>query len=190
MPIQVDVSRRRADIAAATVQVAADKGGLAGVTIRAVAAELDASTTVVTNYLPTRTDLLVNAIDWLADEWRAELEEIQQRTSGRAAIEEVMEAAVDWDAEELIRCQFWVAALSADRNAELAAHLSESARSVRTILAKLLDEAGHPQPHEAADVLFLFAQGVFVSIVEAPDRWPGERTKVAARAAVAAVMGS
>lgn len=189
MPIQVDVSRRRAEIAAATVRVAARNGGLAGVTIRAVAAELGASTTVVTNYLPTRTDLLVNAIDWLADEWRAELEEIQVRVSGRSAVDEVMEATVDWDADELIRCQFWVAALSADRSEELAAHLSESAGSVRAILAKVLDDAGHPDPEHASDVLFLFAQGVFVSIVEAPDRWPSERTKAAARAAVAAVMG-
>lgn len=190
MPIQVDVQQRRTAIAEATFRVAARKG-LGAVTIRSVAAELGASTTVITNYLPTRTELLANAIDRLTDEWLAELDALSGGDDPAAALANVMEAAVSWDGDELLRCQFWVAVLSEpDRTADVQQQLIEAAESVRLVLEKLAEQCGHPDPAGAADQLFLFAQGAFVSIVEAPTRWTAERLRTAARAMAVGVAAT
>jgi AcrR family transcriptional regulator len=187
MPIQVDVEQRRTAIAEATFRVAA-RDGLGAVTIRSVAAELGASTTVITNYLPTRAELLANAIDRLADEWLAELDDMSTDREPGDALRRVMEAAVSWDDNELLRCQFWVAVLSEpNRTDEVQRQLIEAADSVRLVLEKLCEQCGHPEPAVAADVLFLFAQGAFASIVEAPTRWTADRMRGAARALATAV---
>lgn len=188
MPIQVDVEQRRADIAEATFRVAA-RDGLGGVTLRSVAAELGASTTTITNYLPTRVDLLVNAVDRLGDEWRAELEEIIDAYQGEAALREVMRRAVAWDQDELLRCQFWVAVMAAPgRSAEVDRHLVDSEAAIRNLIEKVVEQCDVADPSATADVLYLFAEGVFAAIVEAPALWPPERLTAAADGLVTAVL--
>lgn len=190
MPIQVDVEQRRTDIAEATFRVAARRG-LGAVTIRSVAAELGSSTTVITNYVPTRTELLANAIDRLADEWLTELDALSTGPDPAKALRRVMEAAVSWDDDELLRCQFWVAVLSEpERSSDVQQQLIEAAESVRLVLEKLAEQCGYPEPAAAADVLFLFAQGAFASIVEAPTRWTADRLRAAAGAMTEAVTTS
>ncbi len=180
MPIQVDVDQRKTDIAEATFRVAA-KRGLPGVTLRSVAAEMGASTTVITNYLPSRAELLVNAVDLLGDEWVHELERIRGE-GGEQVLQRAMRASVDWNHGEQMRCQFWVDLLTAPgRVDEVDQHLRDTAKNVRSIIEDILVDTDHPEPKKTADVLFLFAQGVFVSIVEDPDSWPPERVTAAAR---------
>ncbi len=190
MPIQVDVAQRRADIAEATFQVAA-RDGLRGVTIRSVAAELGASTTVITNYLPTRADLLLNAVDQLGREWLAELAAVMAESGGEAALRRVMRDAVSWDDAELLRNHFWVGVLASPvRTPEIDARLAEVSNAVRDVLEKLLDQCGHAAPAVAADALFMVAQGVFVSMVEAEDDWPPQRTERLAAAAVDGMLAN
>jgi len=188
VPIQVDSTERRAAIAEATVRVAA-REGLQAVTIRSVAAELGASTTVITNYLPTRTALLVNALQQIESTW---LEELQAEvTGGRAqdALRRAMRVAVDWDADELLRFQFWIAVLAVtNRDAEVDRHLVDSTAAMRELFSELVDRCGHPQATIAADMLVLVAQGAFVSIVETPQEWSRERLMETADAAVDAVL--
>ena len=187
MPIQVDVDRRRRDIAEATFRVAADLG-LPGVTIRSVAGELGASTTVITNYLPTRAALLVNAVDHLGEEWIRELEKIRS-DGGPDVVGRALVASVDWDASEQLRCQFWVDLLTAPgRGPEVDERLRDTARRVRAVFADLAADKGHPDPESAADTLFLFAQGVFVSIVEDPGEWSARRSVKAGQTLVAALF--
>lgn len=188
MPIHVDIDQRRAAIAEATFRVAA-RDGVRGVTIRTVAAELGASTTVITNYLPTRADLLVNAVDQLGREWLEELDEVMAQAGGEAGLRRVMHDAVSWDEAELLRNSFWVGVLAAPvRSAEVDARLADVSNAVRSVLEKLLGECAHPDAAQAADVLFMVAQGVFVSVVEAQDDWPPERTRRLADAAVDGVL--
>jgi AcrR family transcriptional regulator len=188
MPIQVDVDQRRADVAEATFRVAA-RDGLRAVTLRSVAAALGASTTVITNYLPSRADLLLNAIDQIGEEWLAELRQITATSHGETALRRVMLDAVTWDDQERLRNHFWVAVLAAPvRTAEIDERLAAGSEAVRAILEGLLTECGHRDPASAADVLFLVAQGVFVSVVEAEDDWPPERARRTAAAAVDAVL--
>ena len=188
MPIQVDIEARLADIAAATLQVA-DRGGLADVTIRAVAAELDASTTFITNYLPTRAALLTNALRHIEAEWMVELEAELRGDDPAVALRRAMRSAVVWDSEELLRSQFWVAVLGvSDRAEAVDEHLAESTAAVRALFAKLVAQCGHPDPDTGADLLVLVAQGAFISIVETPDLWPSTRLVEVADAAVDAVL--
>ncbi len=190
MPVQVDVAQRRADIAEATFRVAG-RDGLRGVTIRAVAAELGASTTIITNYLPTRADLFLNAIDQMAEEWLAELDTIMAASGEEDALRRVLRAAVDWDEAERLRNHFWVAVLASPvRTPEIDARLAEASNAVRDVFEKLVDQCGHPDPVTAADVLFLTAQGVFVSVVESAEDWPPDRVVRAAEAAVNGVLAT
>ncbi len=188
MPIQVDLAERRAAVADATVRVAA-RDGLQAVTIRSVATELSASTTFITNYVPTRTALLVNALQQVESTWLEELEAQLVGDEPRQALRRAMRVAVDWDADELLRFQFWIAVLAVPhRDAEVDRHLVESTTAMRDLFTKLVDECGHSQPKIAADVLILVAQGAFVSIVETPEQWSRERLAVTADAAVDAVL--
>jgi AcrR family transcriptional regulator len=188
VPIQVDVAKRRADVAEATFRVAA-RDGLAVVTLRSVAAEMGVSTTTITNYLPTRADLLINAVDAMTDEWLAELEAARAGRRPEDALRAVMQEAVSWDQDELVRSQFWVAVL-ATQSPQIRHQVGEVEDAVREVLAKLVDECGHPAAEAAADQLFLFAQGAFASIVEAPGRWSPERLRAAADAAVDGVLSA
>jgi AcrR family transcriptional regulator len=182
VPIQVDVDARRRDIADATFRVAA-REGIGGVTIRSVAVELGASTTVITNYLPTRAHLLINAMESMTDEWLAELDAESADRSPEEALRAVVSAAVDWDDDEVVRSQFWVAVLATEPE-QVRNQVGEVEDAVREMLSKLIDECGHPHPAAAADELFLFIQGVSVSIVQRPRQWTPERLRAAANLAV------
>ncbi len=190
MPIQVDVVQRRRAIAEATFTVAATRG-IQAVTLRSVAAEMGTSTTAITNYLPTRADLLVNAVDEMGREWLEELETIRRAARGAEALRRLMRAAVAWDADEYLRCAFWVTLLAEKgRDERIDAHLAAASAQVKGVIEEVLAECGHPDAGTAADLLFLFAQGVFVSIVEAPRAWTPARATAAADLAVEAVLGS
>lgn len=188
MPIQVDVTQRRADVADATFRVAA-RDGLAAVTLRSVAAEMGVSTTTITNYLPTRADLLLNAVDRMTDEWLDELEAARAGRRPEEALRAVMREAVLWDQDELVRSQFWVAVL-ATQSQQVRSQVGEVEDAVREVLSTLVEECGHPEPGAAADQLFLFAQGAFASIVETPDRWTPNRLATAADSAVDGVLSA
>jgi AcrR family transcriptional regulator len=188
MPIQVDVERRRADVAEATLRVAA-REGLGGVTVRAVAGELGTSTTAITNYLPTRVELLANAIDHLSRVWLAELESVLAERSGEDALREMMRTAVTWDHEELIRCQFWVAMLGSPQwGSDVDRRMTETDAMVRGLFEKTAAECGVRNPAAVADTLFLFSEGVFAAIVEVPSEWPVARLHEAADRLVDAVL--
>lgn len=188
MPIQVDLEARAALIADATVKVAATRG-LSGVTIRSVAAELGASTTFITNYLPTRAALLLNALREIEGDWLAELEEELAGMDAESSLRRAMQRAVEWNDEERLRAQFWIAVLAVpDRGKEIDRHLHDSTAAVKSVMSKLIDRCGHPHPEAAAEFLVLVAQGAFVSIVETPDLWSEDKLFDAVDRAVDAVL--
>lgn len=190
MPIQVDLEARRAEIAAATLRVA-DRDGLRGVTIRSVASELNASTTFITNYLPTRPALLVNALRHIEERWLGELESELSGSDPATALRAAMRSAVQWDEEELLRSHFWIAVLAVpNRDDELQGYLNESTAAFKFVFTKLVDQCGHGDPAGAADHLLLIAQGAFVSIVETPQEWTNERLVAIADSAVDTILGA
>ena len=187
MPIQVDVEQRLRDIAEATIAVASDHG-LAGVTIRSVAARLDSSTTVITNYLPSRADLLANALDLVNDEWTDELDSVSAGRSPAEALRAVVRSAMSIDEGERLRSQFWVAVLSEPhRPPSVVAKLRDSAATLRGRLAGLAGSCGLDA--HAVDSLFLLTQGAFITAVETPVMWDTDRLVAAADAFLDSLLG-
>ncbi|MWA08414.1 TetR/AcrR family transcriptional regulator [Streptomyces sp. BA2] len=184
MPIEVDAAHRLDEIAAATIEVARERG-VRAVTIRAVAERLGGSTAVVTNYVPSRADLMVNALRHAEREWAREADGL---LSGVQGIER-LSALARWmcstvDDDEVMRrllMEIIAAGPAAGREAE---QVRELARDQREELQGVVTEADVPGPDLAADVLHLLFRGYWLSALEDPEGWPAERGERAAQAVV------
>jgi AcrR family transcriptional regulator len=76
MPRYVDHDQRKREILDATSKVLG-QGGLSALSFRAVAKELGGSTTLVTHYFATQSDLLDGLAGWLVDDWEADLADLE-----------------------------------------------------------------------------------------------------------------
>jgi AcrR family transcriptional regulator len=164
MPIYVDIDERRAAISEATHRVAR-RAGIRGVTIRAVAEELGASTSVVTNYLPSRAALLANAIDAFTAGQEQELEKRLRGKSGR----DILRALFGFiaDNKDPVRDALWIELLALpEREREVEESLRRHAEWFRSALRDGLLAAAHPDPEAGADMIQLFLYGVAASSVE------------------------
>lgn len=92
MPREVDVESRDRELRAATVRVIVDHG-VAGVTIRRVAADLGRSTTAVTHYVADRDELLVRAVGGVLSERRVHSERLV------AEADDALWALIEWSVQ-------------------------------------------------------------------------------------------
>lgn len=187
MPIDVDEVQRLKAIAQATLAVAAREGARA-VTIRAVAKELGGSTAMVTNYVPTRTALITNAVRAAESRWRDDLE----AHVGDLAGAELLRATVEWhlstEPEDLLLRALWLEMLSSAQIDPNGVDRQEP-RESRQELHAASTAAGVPDAALAADVLSLLARGYYVSTMEEPAYWTSERASRVAKAVVDALIG-
>ncbi|USQ86407.1 TetR/AcrR family transcriptional regulator [Streptomyces phaeoluteigriseus] len=183
MPIEVDEARRLDEIAAATIQVARERG-VRSVTIRAVAAQLGGSTAVVTNYVASRSALMINALRRAEEEWGADMEGALDGLTGEARLE----AALKWmcttehDDEVMRRLLMEIASEGPDAGRAVEDMRRTTSRRNRDELHTLAAEAGLPDAALAGDILHLLMRGYWLTTLEDPDGWPEDR---AARAALA-----
>ncbi|WP_395571098.1 TetR/AcrR family transcriptional regulator [Streptomyces sp. BK79] len=188
MPIDVDEVQRREAIAQATLAVAARDGARA-VTIRAVAKELGGSTAMVTNYVPTRTALITNAVRAAESRWRTDLEARLGDLIGADRLRATVEWHLSTEPEDLLLRTLWVEMLSS-------AHVDpggidrQEPRESRQEFLDASAAAGVPDAGLAADVLSLLTRGYYISSMEEPAHWTPERAERVARAVVDALMGS
>lgn len=185
MPIDVDEVQRRKEIAKATLAVAAREGARA-ITIRAVAKELGGSTAMVTNYVPTRTALITNAVRAAESRWHSELEERIGELVGAERLRAIVEWNLSTDADDLLLRSLWLEMLASARTDPNGVDSREPHES-RQEFADAAVAADLPDPQLAADVLFLLTRGYFASTVEEPAYWTEERTSLVARAVVKAL---
>ncbi|WP_433563076.1 TetR/AcrR family transcriptional regulator [Nocardia sp. CA-151230] len=178
MPIEVDSADRRRRIGDAGLRVVRDRG-IAALTVRAVAAELGGSTSLVTNYVRDRTELLGLTMDSVLRQWDTEAESLTGADGGLA---ELAAWAVDWysgDGPTVVAVLLKV--LAADRPDP---DRLETVRRELDILHGQLRHAARADNAEdsdlAADLLYLITRGAMVTSVEDPDRWPLERLTRAA----------
>jgi AcrR family transcriptional regulator len=92
VPREVDVESRDRELRAATVRVMVDHG-VAGVTIRRVAADLGRSTTAVTHYVADRDELLVRAVGGVLSERRHHAERLV------AEADDPLWALIEWSVQ-------------------------------------------------------------------------------------------
>ncbi|MER5197489.1 TetR/AcrR family transcriptional regulator [Streptomyces sp. NPDC002755] len=183
MPIEVDEARRLDEIAAATLHVARERG-VRSVTIRAVAAQLGGSTAMVTNYVASRSALMINAMRWAEREWGAQMDDALVGLTGEARLE----AALKWmcttepDDEILRRLLMEIASEGPDAGPAVENVRRATSRRNRDELSALAAEAGLPDAALAGDVLHLLTRGYWLTTLEDPEGWPEER---AARALLA-----
>ncbi|MBB2911016.1 AcrR family transcriptional regulator [Streptosporangium becharense] len=176
MPVEIDINQRLATIADATLEiVAAD--GIDGVTIRAVARRIGGSTTLVTNYLPTREALLRNAVEHAIRSWAKEAEQSVEEVADR---ERRLSAMTRWACsttgnDQVLRRLFMEILGRAGPESEALQVLREDARHSRDLLAAAARDAGAADAAFTADVLHLVLRGFYVSSLEDPERWDGER---------------
>ncbi|MFK0170468.1 TetR/AcrR family transcriptional regulator [Streptomyces sp. NPDC090306] len=183
MPIEVDEAQRLDEIAAATIQVARERG-MRAVTIRAVAEQLGGSTAVITNYVPSRAGLMVNALRHAEEEWNREVEEELRGLDGP----ERLSALARWmcttrgDDEVLRRLLMETISAGPAAGREVERARSDTARAHLESLETVVAEAVPEFPPEAADILHLLFRGFWLAALEDSEAWPAERGTRAALA--------
>ncbi|MBW8481232.1 TetR/AcrR family transcriptional regulator [Actinomadura parmotrematis] len=176
MPVEIDVTERLATIAAATLDIVAAEG-IDGVTIRAVAKRIGGSTTLVTNYLPTREALLTNAVEHAIGDWEEDMAPVVAGAPARDRLAAVAAWACTTSGDdEVLRRLFMEILGRADPASEALRVLARDARRNHGLFAEAAADAGAPDPAFAADVLHLVLRGFYVSSLEDPERWSSERT--------------
>ncbi|MPY56197.1 TetR/AcrR family transcriptional regulator [Streptomyces spongiae] len=191
MPIEVDEARRLDEIAVATIQVARERGVRAA-TIRAVAQRLGGSTAMVTNYVPSRADLMINALRHAEDLWKQELEdEVLDGLDGM----ERLTALIRWmctttqDDEVLRRLLMEILSEGPKAGAAVERVRSAMARSNHEEMRLMVANAGLRDTELAADVLHLLVRGCWLSMLESPQDWSTDRSTRAALAVLELLRG-
>ncbi|BAJ31231.1 MULTISPECIES: TetR/AcrR family transcriptional regulator [Kitasatospora] len=186
-PARGDHEARRRDVSEAVWRVLADRG-FGGLTLRAVAAELGASTGLLTHYFPHKRALVAHALEVLdrqAAERRRPATEAAATSRGlpvlRAALLDVLPLDADGEAGNRIWVGSWDAALG---DPELTAGHAERYRRARRRMTELCAQAQElgdlPADRPAADLAALaqsFALGLVVQALFAPGEFPPARQR-------------
>ncbi|MER7305894.1 TetR/AcrR family transcriptional regulator [Streptomyces griseoluteus] len=174
-----DHEARRRDVSAAVWQVMATRG-FAGLTLRAVAAELGATTGLLTHYFPTKRALVEYALDLL--EQRTLARPRRSTGAGLAALRDALLDILPLTPEATDSNRVWVAswdtaladpAIGADharKYAEGRARLAE-----RVAAAQALGELPPGDPDRVAAGAQAFVLGLVVQSLLDPARFPPER---------------
>lgn len=166
MPREVNPHQRLADIADATVRVARAHGAQA-VTIRAVARELGGSTTLVTNYLPTRAALIANALD----RWRRDRDGIDV-TGDADPLTALLEATLTSNADDpVLRTLILEIVANASVEPELGSNLRRESMAFQDELAEASRASGIAQPRALAEIIYLLLRGATIAAAEDPTHW-------------------
>jgi AcrR family transcriptional regulator len=179
MPAKGDHAARRADVAAAVWRVLAAHG-FGGLTMRAVAAELDASTGLLTHYFSNKRELVRYAHEIAAE--RTDRRPRQRADAPglaalRVALVHVLPLTPESAAMSRVWVSFWDAALDDDvlREAQRARYEWWRGR-LRTCVeqARARGELSG-EPEDVAVAAAAFAHGLVVQALFDPDRLPAER---------------
>lgn len=187
MPREVDAAQRLQDIAAATVRVARRSGANA-VTIRSVAQELGGSTTLVTNYLPSRAALILNALDQGGDRWLVERAE----AVAAAPPAQRLEALIEWSLsstndDPVLRTLILEIVANADVEPEMRASLRRESIEFQEFLARTAAESGFVDPRRVAELTYILIRGASIASAEDPDQWTDQALREVIHRTVAAL---
>ncbi|MFI6998356.1 TetR/AcrR family transcriptional regulator [Nocardia sp. NPDC050175] len=179
MPIEVNSADRRQQIGEAGVRIMREQG-IAGLTMRAVAEALGGSTSLVTNYVRNRTQLLDLTLETLAHQWDTQLTQLtgppDQQLRDAAAL------AVDWHADSGPAVAVLLIQILAEKTID-PQRLTTIHREL-DLLHHRFDEvvraADVAEPDAAADLLYLVSRGTMLTLVENLGDWPADRLTRAA----------
>ncbi len=171
--------QRREDVAAAVWRVL-DQAGFAGLSMRAVARELDATTGIVTHYFPSKRELTSFALELLAE--RSGARERPATTRGpadlRSALLDMLPLDDNSQTSNRIWISSWDAALADERHAaEHAERYRASRAKVAGLVAEFLgvDDLEDERVERVTETLHSFVLGLTVQAVLDPSAYPPER---------------
>lgn len=177
-PAPVDHESRREDVSQAVWRVLAAKG-FGGLTLRAVAAEMDVSTGLLMHYFPTKRALVVHALE-LLEKSSAERPRRARPREGLAALRAVLLDFLPIGRENTARNRIWVSSWDLAL-ADQGLHADQAERYVRIRAAvrphleaaMALDElpAG-ADLDQLATMAVAFAHGLVVQALFDPGRFP------------------
>jgi AcrR family transcriptional regulator len=181
MPARGDHETRRADVAAAVWRVLASSG-FDGLTLRAVAAEMGASTGLLTHYFANKRDLVRYAHEIAAertDTRRLPAADEPGLAALRVALVNVLPLTPETTAMSRVWVSFWDAALGDEALSEAQRARYERWRGRLRTCAGAAQERGELSVETpAADVAVeaaAFAHGLVVQALFDPDRLPPDR---------------
>ncbi|MCP2327740.1 AcrR family transcriptional regulator [Hamadaea flava] len=179
-PARADHDARREDVSAAVWRVLAEHG-FPGLTLRAVAAALGASTGLVTHYFAGKRELVAHALDILEIR-TAQRTRLAAPAPGlpalRTHIRNILPLTPDGLAMNRIWVSSWDVALA---DLDLFAAQTRRYERIRTALRESIVEAYRRgelppgDPDEVAATALAFTHGLVVQALFDPDRFPADR---------------
>jgi len=171
---RVDQSARRRQIARVVARLWASSGSR-GCTIRAVAKELGASATVVTNAFGTSAAMLEYTLAWLLDSWEEAGDALLARDAPPAVrLKELLVHQCPFDEMGIEDARIWLDAMAPhDRPAWSSAAFSRYDAWLSDRVTRLLSECGADLGF--APVLLVTVFGLNAAAVQSPEAWPAAR---------------
>ncbi|MER5884570.1 TetR/AcrR family transcriptional regulator [Streptomyces sp. NPDC001941] len=174
-----DHEARRRDVSEAVWRVLAAHG-FGGLTMRAVAAELGATTGLLTHYFPAKRDLVVHALDLLDERTAA-----RPRASGgeglaalRTALLGILPLTAEARASNRIWVSSWDAALAdPELSADYGRKYGRARHRLRALVAAAQERGELPpgDPDRTAAAAQAFVLGLVVQSLFDPEAFPPER---------------
>ncbi|WP_020391559.1 TetR/AcrR family transcriptional regulator [Kribbella catacumbae] len=180
MPAKVDHEARRRDVSAAVWRVLATEG-FGGLTLRAVATEMGATTGLVTHYFPSKQALIVHALE-LAEARTRELVPSIEGLRGLAALQQALAGVLPLNPEGTEINRVWVSSWDVAL-ADPALHALEKARYKRwrARLKPLVEQAQQDNdlppgnPDDLVASLAAFTHGLVVQALFDPRAFSHKR---------------
>jgi len=181
MPVAVDHDVRRREVAEAVWRVLAATG-FAGLSLRAVARELGATTGLLTHYFASKRELVAHALEVVHRRTAARMEEAETPDRGVEGLRVRLRGVLVDDEEATILSKVWVGFWDLAL-ADVELGLVEAARYERwrDRLRPLVDEAmaagelAARDRETVVDVLTAFTHGLVVQALFDPERFPAMR---------------
>lgn len=181
MPARGDHDARRADVSEAVWRVLAARG-FSGLTLRAVAAEMTASTGLLTHYFPNKRALVRHALDVAEERSEARARQVAEApglSALRAALLDVLPLTPEMLAMSRVWVSFWDAALGdPDLGARQAQRYARWRARLRVHVEAAIGRGELPDatdPEEVAAMAAAFAHGLVVQVLFDPDRFSSAR---------------
>jgi AcrR family transcriptional regulator len=186
---RVDQSARRRQIARVVARLWASSGSR-GCTIRAVAKEIDASATVVTNAFGTSAAMLEYTLTWLLDSWEEAGDALLARDAPPAVLlKEFLAHQCPFEEIGIEDAHIWLDAIAPhDRPAWSSAAFSRYDAWLTDRVMRLLGECGADQSY--APVLLVTVFGLNAAAIQSPEAWPPERLSGTLDDVLQAVLGA
>ncbi|MFF4476767.1 TetR/AcrR family transcriptional regulator [Streptomyces sp. NPDC001520] len=179
MPIDVDEAVRVSEIARATIRVAGQRGSR-GVTLRSVADELGRSTAFITNFVPSRAQLIVNALEYAQAGWKVDRQGWLSGAVGADRLAGLARWMCSTSEDDGILRSLWVEAIADIRASTMAYDVIRSVTDDTYVeFLGASRESGLAEAEQIADTLYLFCRGFHIKSVEDPEGWTDARANSA-----------